>query len=263
MRFLAAVMAVSGALLVADAAATLLWQEPLSALLAGREQAALAATVPPPAPPPAPGDPTLSSEELATRARAAESNLGRGDAVGRISLPTLDRSQAIVEGIDVETLRRGPGHYPRTSLPGAGSTAGVAGHRTTYGAPFRTVDRLRRGDPIDVAMPYANLRYRVEDVRVVSPGALWVVAPRGYDRLVLTACHPLYSAAQRIVVFARLDRASAPEGERADGRAGEREAVAARPGAATPSLSWDASRASKSRSRSTTSANETVSTAAQ
>jgi len=211
-RFVSAVMAVSGALLVADAAATLLWQEPLSALVAGREQAALAATVPPRAPPPAPGAPTLAREELATRARAAKRALRPGEAVGRLSLPTLDRSYAIVEGTDVETLRRGPGHYPRTSLPGAGATAGVAGHRTTYGAPFRTINRLRRGDPVDVAMPYANLRYRVEGARVVSPRALWVVAPRGYDRLVLTACHPLYSAAQRIVVFARLERAGAPQG---------------------------------------------------
>jgi len=214
LRFVSAVMAVSGALLVADAATTLLWQEPLSALLAAREQAALAATVPPAAPPPAPGDATLAPEELATRARTAKRALRPGESVGRLSLPTLDRSYAVVEGTDTETLRRGPGHYPRTPLPGAGASAGIAGHRTTYGAPFRTVDRLRRGDPIDVAMPYANLRYRVEDVRVVSPRALWVVAPRGYDRLVLTACHPLYSAAQRIVVFARLERAGAPGGGR-------------------------------------------------
>lgn len=207
-RFLSAVMAVSGALLVADAATTLLWQEPLSALLAAREQSALAAELPPVAPPPAAGAPTLSTDELATRARAAERGLRRSEAVGRISLPTLDRSYAVVEGTGVETLRRGPGHYPRTSLPGAGATTGIAGHRTTYGAPFRTVDRLRRGDPVDVSMPYASLRYRVEEVRVVSPRALWVVAPRGYDRLVLTACHPLYSAAQRIVVFARLERAT-------------------------------------------------------
>jgi sortase A len=59
-------------------------------------------------------------------------------------------------------------------------------------------------------MPYASLRYRVEEVRIVSPRALWVVEPRGYERLVLTACHPLYSAAQRIVVFARLERARPP-----------------------------------------------------
>ncbi|MGI8596936.1 MAG: class E sortase, partial [Thermoleophilaceae bacterium] len=209
-RFVSAVMAVSGALLVADAATTLLWQEPLSALLAGREQAALAATVPPPAPPPAPGAPILSEADLAAGAREEARELRPGDAVGRISLPTLDRSHVIVEGTDTDTLRRGPGHYPKTPLPGAGASVGVAGHRTTYGAPFRTVDRLRRGDPIDVAMPYASLRYRVEEVRIVSPRALWVVEPRGYERLVLTACHPLYSAAQRIVVFARLERASPP-----------------------------------------------------
>jgi sortase A len=214
LRFVSAVMAVSGALLVADAATTLLWQEPLSALLAAREQAALAATAPPPAPPPAPGAPILSEADLAAGAREEARELRPGDAVGRVSLPTLERSYVIVEGTDTNTLRRGPGHYPKTPLPGAGASVGIAGHRTTYGAPFRTVDRLRRGDPIDVAMPYASLRYRVEEVRIVSPRALWVVEPRGYERLVLTACHPLYSAAQRIVVFARLERASPPAGQR-------------------------------------------------
>ena len=209
LRFGASVLAVSGALLVADAAATLLWQEPLSALVAARGQAELERELGPAA-----AGPTrrpIGRGELARLARAQTTKMRRGRAVGRIELPTLRRSSVVVEGTDPDSLRRGPGHYPETPLPGSGRTAGVAGHRTTFGAPFRTVDRLRPGDPIEVEMPYGRLTYRVERTRIVSPRALWVVKPVGYDRLVLTACHPLYSAAQRIVVFARLVKATAPQ----------------------------------------------------
>ncbi|MDQ3318871.1 MAG: sortase, partial [Actinomycetota bacterium] len=77
----------------------------------------------------------------------------------------------------------------------------------TYMAPFRTVNRLRRRQPIVLEMPYGRFTYRVEKARIVPPTATEVTRDVGYDRLVLTACHPLYSAAERIVVFARLERA--------------------------------------------------------
>lgn len=198
-------MAVSGALLVADAVSTLAWQEPLSALLAARDQAALEGELRPV--PSRPDGRTIPPGRLARLARTEARRVRPGGALGRIELPSLRRSRVIVEGTDPYSLRRGPGHYPGTPLPGSGTTVGVAGHRTTYGAPFRTIDRLRPGDPIVVGMPYGRLEYRVERTRIVSPDALWVVRPAAYDRLVLTACHPLYSAAQRIVVFARLVRA--------------------------------------------------------
>jgi sortase A len=83
-------------------------------------------------------------------------------------------------------------------------TVGIAGHRTTYGAPFRHVDRLRRGDKVEVDMPYGRFTYEVQRTRIVPPTAIWVTDRVSYDRLVLSACHPLYSAAKRIVVFARL-----------------------------------------------------------
>ncbi len=90
-------------------------------------------------------------------------------------------------------------------LPGVPGTAAIAGHRTTYGAPFRDLDELRPGDAVVVAMPYATFTYRVERTRIVDPSDLSVLARRRYDRLVLSACHPLYSAAERIVVLARLE----------------------------------------------------------
>ena len=113
----------------------------------------------------------------------------------------------IVEGTGTGDLKRGPGHYPATPLPGAPGTVGIAGHRTTYGAPFRTIDKLDPGDRIVAEMPYGTFTYRVERTRIVPPTATEVVRRVKYDRLVLTACHPLYSAAQRIVVFAKLERA--------------------------------------------------------
>ena len=92
-------------------------------------------------------------------------------------------------------------------VTGEGGTVAVAGHRTTYGAPFRRVDDLERGDRLVMRMPYGRLTYRVERKRIVDPSATWVVRDVGHEQLVLTACHPLYSAEQRIVVFARLERA--------------------------------------------------------
>src|SRR5437763_1949386 len=79
----------------------------------------------------------------------------------------------------------------------------LAGHRTTYLAPFNKLDKLRKGDVVEIDMPYAAVRYRVETTRIVAPTALWVTKRVGYDRLVMTACHPKYSAAKRIAVFAR------------------------------------------------------------
>jgi sortase A len=101
-------------------------------------------------------------------------------------------------------LSKGPGHYEETSVPGLGRTTAIAGHRTTFGAPFRHIDRLRRGDLVVLDLPYGTFRYRVLGHRVVNSSAWSIVRPRGFDELVLSACHPLYSASHRWVVFARL-----------------------------------------------------------
>jgi sortase A len=191
-RFVASVLMTSGGLLIADAAITLLWQEPVSALLAQRQQAAL--------------EEKLKRPPL----RVLRKEPLRGDAIGKIELPTLGRSYFMVEGTDTASLRKGPGHYPETPLPGERGTVAVAGHRTTYLAPFREIDELRRGDRVVASMPYGRFLYRVERTRIVSPTALWVKRRVRHDRLILTACHPLYSAAQRIVVFARFARRGAP-----------------------------------------------------
>ena len=207
LRFVGAVLAMSGVLLLLDVGVTLLWQEPVSAFLAAREQNTLARE--------------LSAESqrfgrsvkvtsdegprqaLARSAREFAARLRTGDAFGRVAMPTLQQSYVVAEGTDAETLRTGPGHYAGTGLPGLRRTVALAGHRTTYLAPFADIDELERGDPIVLTMPYGRFTYRVESTRIVDPSAVWVTQRRS-DRLVLTSCHPPFSATQRIVVFARL-----------------------------------------------------------
>jgi sortase A len=206
-RFIASVLIVSGLLLLADVAITLVWQEPISALIATRAQARLSGqlrTLDRLSAADARALASARSGRLAALAQREQSRVGSGHALGRIKLPTLDRSYVLVQGTDSASLRNGPGHYPDTPLPGEPGTVAVAGHRTTYLAPFKTIDQLRPGDPVVMEMPYGTFTYRVEETRIVEPNALWVTRNVGYPRLVLSACHPLYSASKRIVVFARL-----------------------------------------------------------
>ena len=191
LRFVASVMMDSGALLIADAAITLLWQEPVSAFVAEREQVKLK-------------DALFDPPERVLQRKPLE-----GDAIARIEIPSIDVSEYVVEGTDTGSLRKGPGHYPETPLPGERGTAAIAGHRTTYGAPFREIDRLERGQRIVVDMPDGRFVYRVERTRIVDDQDLSVLEPVGYKRLLLSACHPLYSAAERVIVFARQVRRSA------------------------------------------------------
>lgn len=179
-------MMVSGLLLITDAVLTLAWQEPVSAYFSERSQVKLEkALIHPPD-------------------RVVEKKPLRGDAIGKILIPSIGVSEYVVEGTDADNLRKGPGHYPATPLPGQHGTSAIAGHRTTYGAPFRHLDGLKTRDRIVLEMPYGTFVYRVEKLKVVDDSALWVTHRVDHDRLVLTACHPLYSAAQRIVAFARL-----------------------------------------------------------
>jgi sortase A len=192
LRFVASVMMVSGALLIADAGITLVWQEPVSAFVAEREQAALKdALFDPP-------ERVLRREPL------------KGDAIARMEIPAIGVSEYVVEGIDTGDLRKGPGHYPKTPLPGEPGTAAIAGHRTTYGAPFRDIDDLKPGQVIRLDMPDGTFVYRVEEVRIVDDSDLSVLEPVGHRRLMLSACHPLYSAAERVIVFARQVRRESP-----------------------------------------------------
>ena len=137
-----------------------------------------------------------------------------GDPVGRIDIPAIDLSKAFVEGVDRDVLRQGPGHYPGTALPGHPGNTAIAGHRTTHGAPFYRIDELVPGDEIVLTTAEGEFRYVVDahtdadgatvGHTIVTPDDVSVLADAGDNRLTLTACHPRYSARQRIVVTAHL-----------------------------------------------------------
>ena len=136
-----------------------------------------------------------------------ERRAGDGSAIGRISIPSIGASFVVVKGTSAGALQGGPGIYPETGFPGIPGTTAIAGHRTTYLAPFRHIDALHRGNRILLNMPYAQLTYSVIGQRIVRPTNVQAaVANVGYTRLVLSACTPLFSAAKRLLVFARLTR---------------------------------------------------------
>ena len=213
LRDLSAVLIISGLLLLVDAGVTLLWQEPLTAViglirrseidqhflsyraapLSPLDQRALAVV-------------KAIPRRMAYLARLEERRVPSGAALGRIVIPKIGADFVVVQGTDSSSLEKGPGHYPSTALPGLGQTVAIAGHRTTYLAPFRHLNALSPGNRIVLRMPYGRFVYHVQYTRIVSPGAWWVTHDVGYDRLVLSACNPLFSAAQRIIVFARLQK---------------------------------------------------------
>jgi sortase A len=210
-RDLSSVLIISGLLLLVDAGVTLLWQEPLTAVIgaikrAEIDQRYLSYRTAPLSPVERQALAAISAQRqrIAYLARTEQRDLATGDAVGRITIPRIGASYLVVQGTDEGSLEKGPGHYRSTALPGLGQTVAIAGHRTTYLAPFRHIDALRPGDQIVVRMPYARFVYTVQYHQIVSPTAWWITRDLGYERLVLSACNPLYSAAQRIVVFARL-----------------------------------------------------------
>lgn len=214
LRQVSTILIMAGVLLLIDVGVTLVWQEPVSALYAKLRQDALASDLDRLQTPELGARERraleripLDSDRAAFLARALKRRTTAGEPIGRIRIPDIGVNQVVVEGTDGGTLRKGPGHYPETPYPGIDGTVAIAGHRTTYGAPFRDLDQLGRGDRIVVEMPYGRFIYAVERSRIVEPTANWVTRRVGHSRLVLTACHPKYSAAERIVIFARLQQA--------------------------------------------------------
>ncbi len=130
-----------------------------------------------------------------------------GDAVARIQIPKIGLDDIVVNGIGRDDLRKGPGHYPATPLPGQQGNSAIAGHRTTYGAPFGNLDQLSTGDEVRLRTLQGFFTYRVFQQLVVDPSNIAVLDPDPARpaTLTLTTCNPKYSAAQRLVVKAALD----------------------------------------------------------
>lgn len=211
-RWLAALMVVAGVLLIADVVLTLVWKEPVGALKnrlyqTDREaelQALLSAPI-------KAGKAAARPLEVQESARRARNGAEPGRVVGQLVVPRISLRKPLLYGTGEATLADGPAIYTGSPFPGEPGTVAIAGHRTTHGADFRHIDRIKRGDRITVRMSYATLRYKVSGTRIVSPRDVWVLRARKHakERLVLSACHPLFSADQRYVVFADL-QAEAP-----------------------------------------------------
>ena len=169
----------------------------------------------------APGATTTTSEPVPPPPPA-----GDGDAVAHIRIPKIGVDKIVVEGVGVPDLKKGPGHYPTSPLPGQRGNAAIAGHRTTYGAPFNRLDELKQGDEILVTTVQGSFRYQVREQLVVKPDQVEILKDFGDDRLTLTSCNPKYSARQRIVVVSALQGPAAPAATTPP-RAGDGEVAAA------------------------------------
>jgi sortase A len=216
LRALSTALIVAGVLMLTDATLTVTWQEPVSAVYAwivqdrlGDDLRKLELSRPSALDLDALSELRSERRRMAFLARSLQREAAPGEAVGRIIMPKLDADVVVVNGTRPASLRKGPGIYDETPFPGTPGTTAIAGHRTTYLAPFRDIDDLRRGDEIVVQMPYGRFVYEVEKTRIVEPTRVSVINRVAYERLVLSACHPLYSAAKRIVVFAKLVGAQA------------------------------------------------------
>jgi sortase A len=205
-RRLAAALAAAGTAALLWTGITLIRGEPFTAVVASHAQALLRRDL-------AHESRALRSrtEPAALHARAAlfRARLREGAAFGEIVIPRVRLHMVVVEGTAAGDLERGPGHYGITAFPGLGGTIAIAGHRTTYLAPFRHIDSLRRGNSIYLLMPYGTFRYVVYATAVVDAHDWSIIRRSSFEKLVLTACHPVYSASHRIVVFARLRGRSA------------------------------------------------------
>jgi sortase A len=223
LRIISTALITAGLVILIDVGLTLAWKEPLSSIYGTIQQ----------------GKADEQLDELKSRFPAADDlravagadtiaerveifadrfadEVETGKAIGRIKIDAIDLDVVVVQGTDTASLQKGPGHYSESdnaatreqgdgsAFPGQGKTVGIAGHRTTYLAPFRRLDELEPGDELVLEMPYGTFTYELEKTEIVEPSQYEVVRDVGYERLVLTACHPLYSAAQRIVAFGRL-----------------------------------------------------------
>jgi sortase A len=210
-RILSTALITAGVVVLADVGLTLAYKEPISSLYGSIKQgqaedqlADLEARYPTPADLRAIAGVDGADRKAKILAQRFRRQVAKGDAIGRIVIPRMDLNAVVVESTDTASLQKGPGHYPQTPFPGEGGTAAIAGHRTTYLAPFRHIDSIRTGDEITLEMPYATFTYDVEKTKIVEPGEVGVIRKVDHERLVLSACHPLYSAAQRFIVFGRL-----------------------------------------------------------
>jgi sortase A len=228
LRVSGVLLVTAGLLMLAWAFVVWRWEDPFTRFYTEREQRKLESSyerrisdyerlaVPEPegAMDGAPPTPRASLAWLRSTARAYRRSTGRGDAVGRLVIPRLDVDMIVVNGTDSHTLKKGPGRYGGRGsyMPGEGHLVYVAGHRTTYSAPFSDIEELERGDRVVLELPYARFEYRVERDEIVRSNELRVLRSRGREVLALQACHPRFFASHRYLVYARPVRVTTASG---------------------------------------------------
>ena len=206
---LGTLLLVIGVGVLAWAATVYFWKDPFTTAYTAYEQRRLASNLdeqfdswrPNREPVSQSGEPTKRDDvsREAKRYRLASKD---GDAIARIRIPRLDLNLVVVNGTSVSDLRRGPGRHLDTYMPGEHELVYIAGHRTTYGAPFGDINELQPGDTITLELPYATIVYRVTRHRIVDDNDVSVLESPHHEQLVLQACHPRFFASQRYLVYA-------------------------------------------------------------
>jgi len=213
LRTLGTLLIVAGLATLGWAFAVWRWEDPFTSLYTAYEQRSLSsgleqrfASYAPAVEQPE----RLEPAELAAEAKRYRRATSTGDGIGHLEVPRLGVNMVLVYGTDAKTLKRGPGLDPRTFFPGQNRLVYVAGHRTTYGAPFSKIESLRAGDEIRVEMPYATFTYTVTGSRIVAASDLSVLKSKRYEQIALQACHPRFFASHRWITYGRLTKVDAP-----------------------------------------------------
>jgi len=210
LRILGTVLIVAGALTLLWALVVWQWQDPFTALYTKWKQHELTSQYDKRARTfgPSISGTTLAAERasIAREAKRYRKDSKRGEAIGRIRVPRMGISMVLVNGTDHDTLKKGPGRDQRTFMPGENRLVYIAGHRTTYLAPFSHIDRLRSGDRITIEVPYGTFIYTVTHHRVVKSTDLSVLRSPRHEVVELQACHPRFFASHRYIAYARLLR---------------------------------------------------------
>jgi sortase A len=220
------VLAVAGALTLIWAVAVWRWQDPFTGLYTTWQQHRLEGQLDREFDEYAGPRPTLAAKDTGAEARTlglAAARLRRtateGQPIGRIVIPRLGLNMILVNGTDGGSLERGPGRDPRTYMPGQNRLVYIAGHRTTYLAPFAHIDAIQPGDPIALEMPYATFAYRAVRHIIVPADDLAVLRSPRHELLALQACHPRFFATHRYIVYARLQSVKLRDGASLPARA--------------------------------------------
>jgi sortase A len=213
-RITGTLLAIAGVAVLVWVVVVWRWQDPFTALYTTWRQHQLSDSYKRKAeayqaPPVKPGTSlAATTAQIRAQARRYRLNAKRGEGIGRIRAPRLGLNMVFVEGTDDASLRKGPGRDRRTYMPGEGQLVYIAGHRTTYLAPFAHIERLKPGDPVTLDVPYGTFTYRVFKHRIVLANDLSVLRSHGHEVVELQACHPRFFASHRYIAYARLVRVS-------------------------------------------------------